>query len=72
MNPLQTATLEELLSEIKSRSNSGVMIFSGHNPKDECDFLTHYWGSELWVIGACRYIEVDALQYLRNKPEIEE
>ena len=72
MNPIETATLDELMDEIKRRSANGLVIVSGHNPKNDRDFLAQYWGSQLWAAGACRYIEMDALEHLKNEPEIEE
>jgi len=64
MNPLDTATIEELTNELKRRSVHGIIAVSGHDPKSPNDFGIHLWGSSMWAMGACQFINGRAMREL--------
>jgi len=72
MTPLETATLDELFDEIKRRSEAGIILVAGQDPKNKNTFVGRSWGSNMWKIGACRFMEGSAMRDLNDEPEIEE
>ena len=72
IGPLETATIEELMDEIKRRCVAGMIVISGHDPKDEGTFGSTLWGSHMWTIGACQFMADRALRSLRDEKDIEE
>jgi len=68
MNPLETATLEELMDEIKRRARAGVIITIGQNPKHPDLFGSQYWGSALAAIGGCDYVRHRCIRDIESDP----
>ena len=69
MNPLDTATTEELTNELKRRSVHGIVAVSGHDPKNPNDFGIHLWGSSMWAMGACQFINARAMRELSHNSD---
>ena len=67
MNPLETATLDELMDEIKRRTIAGLIVVSGQDPKDRNKFGSTFWGSSMWTISACRMMASRALKELEDQ-----
>lgn len=71
MNPLDTATTEELTNELKRRAEHGVIIIAGYDPSKRDGYGIHTWGSQMWTIGACRFVETESLKDLGGEAEID-
>ena len=69
MNPLDTATTEELMDEIRRRSEAGIIIIAGHDRKIQGTFAGKSWGSNMWKIGACRFMESESLNDLMGESD---
>lgn len=72
--PLSTATTRELIDELKRRTRDGVIIVSGHDPKNTTGYAISSWGSHLWSIGASLLIQRILLREADGKddPEVDD
>ena len=71
MNPLDTATLEELTDEIKRRAGHGVIVVAAYDPSKPNGYAVHLWGSSMWAIGACKFATNRAMEDLVCYPDSE-
>ena len=68
MTTLDTATIDELVDELRSRSVAGVVLLLRASKSDVEEYWSQDWGGEWSVLGMLSHAHQMQLRYTTNLP----